>query len=153
KKPDGSKYTLAKNGEEWELSQPTRDRVDPEKRKSVLQAVPDIWAEQFVAKPDKDLDKYGLKDPHETIRVTTTNGGTITLLIGNESPTKKVRTVTRPAPAMGGLPPQAMTQRIEDHFRYAKLANNDQVFEIKDDKLKDVFVPVADLRDSRVARF
>jgi hypothetical protein len=153
KKPDGSKYALVKNGEEWELSQPTRDRVDPEKRKSVLQALPDIWAEQFVMKPDKDLAKYGLKEPQEIIRVTTNNGRPITLLIGNESPTKKTRTVARPAPQMPGMPPQQMTQKIEERFRYAKLENNDQIFEIKADKLKDVFVPVADLRDSRVARF
>src|SRR5262249_13527556 len=77
RRPDGSKYALVKNGDEWELSQPTKDRVDPEKRKSVLQAMPDIWAEQFVAKQDKDLAKYGLKEPQETIRVTTNNGGTI----------------------------------------------------------------------------
>jgi threonine dehydratase len=46
-----------------------------------------------------------------------------------------------------------MTERVEEKFHYAKLENNDQIFEIKADKLKDVFVPVADLRDSRVARF
>jgi len=153
KKPDGSKYALVKKGDEWELSQPTKDRVDPEKRKSVLQAMPDIWAEQFVVKQDKDLAKYGLKEPQETIRVTTNNGGTITLLIGNESPTKKTRTVARPAPQVPGMPPQQMTQKVEDRFRYAKLENNDQVFEIKADKLKDVFVPFSDLRDARVARF
>src|SRR5262249_39978168 len=129
-----------------------RDRVDPEKRKTVLQAIPDIWAEQFVAKSDKDLSKYGLKDPKRTLSVTTTNGNIITLLIGDESPTRKVRMVTRPAPPVGGMQ-EPMTQRIEEHFRYAKLANNDQIFEVKDDKLKDVFVPVADLRDPRVARF
>jgi hypothetical protein len=153
KKPDGGTYALAKVNADWELTKPTRDRVDPDKRKSVLQALPDIWAEQFVAKPDKDLAKYGLKDPQEIIKVTTNSGGTITLLIGNESPTKKTRTIMRPAPQAPGMPPQQMAQKIEEHFRYAKLENNDQIFEIKSDKLKEVFVPVADLRDSRVARF
>src|SRR5262249_48088505 len=62
KKPEGGKYALVKNGDDWELSQPTKDRVDPEKRKSILQAIPDIWAEQFVAKTDEDLAKYGLKE-------------------------------------------------------------------------------------------
>jgi hypothetical protein len=154
KKPDGGTYALAKVNADWELTKPTRDRLDPDKRKSLLQAIPDIWAEQFVAKPDKDLAKYGLKDPQEIIKVTTNSGGTITLLIGNESPTKKTRTITRPSPQVPGMPPQPMTQKIEEHFRYAKLENNDsQIFEIKSDKLKDVFVPAGDLRDSRVARF
>jgi hypothetical protein len=154
KKPDGSNYTLVKNGEDWELSQPVHDRLDPDRKKSVLQAIPDIWAEQFVTKPEKDLAKYGLKDPEQVIRVTPTGSDkSIVLLIGSESPTKKVRTVTRPAPAMGGLPPQQMAQKIEEHFRYARLENNEQIFEVKADKLKDVFVPVAELRDARVARF
>src|SRR5262249_13360533 len=152
-KPGGTKFTMTKVNSDWELTQPTHDRVDPDKRKSVLQALPDIWAEQFVVKPDKDLSKYGLKDSKETIKVTTTNGGTITLAVGSESPTKKTRTVARPAPQVPGMPPQQMTQKIEERFRYAKLENNDQIFEIKADKLKDVFVPFADLRDSRIARF
>ena len=152
-KPGGTKFTMTKVNSDWELTQPMRDRLDPDRRKSVLQAVPDIWAEQFVVKPDKDLSKYGLKDSKETIKVTSTNGGTISLVIGSESPTKKTRTVARPAPQVPGMPPQQMTQKIEEHFRYAKLENNDQIFEIKSEKLKDVFVPIADLRDSRIARF
>jgi hypothetical protein len=154
KKPAPSTVTLTKNGTEWELAQPVRDRLDPDKRKSLLQAVPDIWAEQFVAKPDKDLAKYGLKDPEQILRVVPAGSDKpIMLLIGSESPTKRTRTVTRPAPPVGGMQRPPMTERIDEKFRYAKLENNDQIFEIKADKLKDVFVPAADMRDARVARF
>jgi hypothetical protein len=154
KKPAASTITLTKKGEEWELAQPVRDRIDPDKRKSLLQVVPDIWAEHFVAKPDKDLAKYGLKDPEQILRVVPAGSDKpIVLWIGSESPTKRTRTITRPAPPIGGMQRPPMTERIDEKFRYAKLENNDQIFEIKADKLKDVFVPAADLRDARVGRF
>src|SRR5262249_348662 len=46
--PLSTRFRLAHVGKEWELSQPGRDRLDPDKRNSLLEAVPDVWAEQFV---------------------------------------------------------------------------------------------------------
>ena len=113
--------------------------------------MPDVWAEFFVEKPKKDLDEYGLKDPAQTVSLKRPDGGHITLLIGKESRTKK-RTVTRPAPPGLPMPPQQET--VNEVYRYAKLQDNDQIFEIKPDKLnKDVFVAVDTLRDPRLARF
>src|SRR5262249_45486540 len=37
--------------------------------------------------------------------------------------------------------------------RYAKLKDNDQIFEIRDNKLKDIFVPLNSIRDAHLARF
>jgi hypothetical protein len=163
KKIDGIEYTLARTdedtlkrtGERWQLNglPSGPDRLDPEKRKTILRALPDLWAEQFVSKPEQDLARYGLKDPELTLRVIDEGGSPITLLIGAESPTKKERTVVRSMPAFGGRPPQQFVDKVEDRFRYAKLANNDQIFEIKDDKLKDLFVPASDLRDATLTRF
>src|SRR5207253_9360681 len=54
---------------------------------------------------------------------------------------------------MGGptMPPQK--EDIHEEYRYAKLAGNDQIFEIKADKLKDIFVDGKTLRDPQIAHF
>jgi hypothetical protein len=148
---DGS-YTLTQAGDEWELREPVRDHTDPDKLKTILAAVPDIWAEQFVDKPKADLAEYGLKEPKESLTVTRPSGDTVTLLIGKQSK-MKTRTVTKPAPAFGGpgMPPQR--EVVHEEYRFAKLQDNNQIFEIKADKLKDIFVAANTLRDPRVARF
>jgi hypothetical protein len=140
----------------WDLVEPVRDRADPDKLKTVLTAVPDIWADQFIYKPAKDLTAYGLSDPEQTITVTGKQGEKLVLLIGKESPHKGKRTVTRPAPppAFPGQPPaQPMQETVPVVFRYAKLQNNDQIFEIQAEKLKDIFVAPDTLRDAQLARF
>lgn len=141
---------------DWDLTEPVRDRTDPDKLKTVLTAVPDIWADQFIDKPAKDLGEYGLSDPEQTITVTGKQGEKLVLLIGKESPHKGKRTVTRPAPppAFPGQPPaQPMQETVPVVFRYAKLQNNDQIFEIQAEKLKDIFVAPDTLRDAQLARF
>jgi hypothetical protein len=145
-------YALARQGDEWDLTEPVRDRPDPEKLKTILGAVPDIWAEQFVDKPKKDLAEYGLNKPEQTIRVMRAPGDAITLLVGKQSQVK-TRTVMRPAPNMGGPPMPPQKEIVHEEYRYAKLQNNDQIFEIKAEKLKDLFVSVDALRDAQLARF
>jgi hypothetical protein len=147
-KPDGSKFTLAHKGEDWQLSEPVADRVEPEKLKGILTAVPDIWAEQFV-QPTKDLADYGLKEPEQTIRVTLPGGAVRELLVGKVSQIK-----SRPAPPgnpLLGQPPPPPPPPEE--YRYAKLKDNDQVFEIRANRLKEVFVKLDDLRDPHLAHF
>jgi hypothetical protein len=151
-KGPAASYTLVKPGSDWQLSQPVKDRVDPDKLNLVLGAVPDVWAESFVAKPKADLAEYGLKDPKESIRVVRPSGDVVTLLIGKQSQVK-VRKVLRPAPNMGGPPMPPQEEMVHDEYRYAKLAGNDQVFEILAGKLKDLFVPGPSLRDPKLARF
>jgi hypothetical protein len=155
KKPEEKKagrgsYALKRNGDEWELEKPVRDRVDPDRLKTLLAAVPDIWAEEFVQKPKKDLAEYGLKEPEQTLRVTLPGGETRTLLIGKVSQ-MKVRMVTKPSPPGLPLPPQR--EPVHDEYRYAKLQANEQVFEVRSERLKDVFVAADTLRDARLARF
>lgn len=151
KKEDGVRYTLSRNGNDWELSQPVRDRVDPDKLKSILTAIPDVWAESFVRDPKKnDPTVTGLDKPEEELQVTLPNGTTMTLQIGKVSQTK-TRTVTRPSPPGMPLPPQKET--VHEDYRYAKLKDNDQVFEIKADSLKEIFPTVDALRDAKLARF
>lgn len=144
-------YELEQVDGEWQIKEPTKDRVDPERLRQLMTAIPDIWAEQFVAK--KDLAAYGLDKPTESLTVTGSKGEAITLLIGKTARTK-ARTITRPAPAMPGMPPMGpQKETIHEEYRYAKLQNNDQVFEIQAARLKDIYLPLAQLRDPRLVRF
>jgi hypothetical protein len=151
KKGTPTHFTLAKTGDDWQLQDPVKDTPDPDKLKSILTVVPDIWAEKFVENPDKDLTKYGLKEPEESIQITKANGEMMTLLIGKESREER-RTVIKPAPPFG--PPQPpKPETIVEKYRYAKLKDNDQVFEIRDAKLKDIFLPLNTVRDAHLAHF
>src|SRR5262249_34131469 len=114
-------------------------------------AVPDVWAEQFVEKKGKDLAELGLKDPEQTLRVTRPSGDVITLLVGKQSQTKK-RLVTKP-PLPFGPPKPPMREVVREEYRFAKLQDNDQVFEVKADTLKDVAAAADTLRAARLARF
>ncbi|MGH7222594.1 MAG: DUF4340 domain-containing protein, partial [Gemmataceae bacterium] len=172
-----------KDWKEAELVEPTRDRLDDEARKALLAGVFDIWAEKFVPLNTSDstslvglfrprllgdtmsaatdiffatqgglLVRSGLSEPEKTITVKYANGDTVSLQIGNVS-SRRINMV--PAPPQPGMPP-GMPQRmmpVREEYRYAKLQYNDQIFEIKSDKLKDVFVALDKLRDNRVARF
>lgn len=145
-------YTLVRAGEEWELREPVRDRADPDKLRTLLAAVPDLWAEQFVRGPKKDLDEYGLKNPEKTLMVTRPGGDVVTLLIGKQS-RMATRKVTKPVPPQFGGMGEPRVEIVHDEYRYAKLADNEQIFEIKADRLKDVFVAANTLRDATLARF
>jgi len=151
-KGSGGNYVLARKGDEWALTEPVHDRADPDKLKTVLASVPDIWAEQFVDNAKKDLAEYGLKNPEQTLHVAGKASSEITLLIGKNARTK-TRTVLRPAPNFGGPPMPPQQEVVHEEYRYAKLTGNDQIFEIKADKLKDIFVDGKTLRDPQLARF
>jgi hypothetical protein len=182
KKPNGAHFTLERQGSDWTLTEPVRDRVEANPRDALLAAVPDIWAEQFVppgtggitpslwhvhpfwdvASVTTDLFfatqggllvRSGLTEPERIITVKYANGDTVSLQIGNISG-RRMKMV--PAPQQPGMPPGMQPQRmmpVPEEYRFAKLQYNDQIFEIKADKLKDVFVALDTLRDSRVARF
>jgi hypothetical protein len=144
-------YDLARTGSEWELRAPFRDRPDPDKLQKILTAAPDIWAERFVDKKDKKLDDFGLNSPEEKLTVALANGGRVTLLVGKQARVD-MRKVMKPAPPFGPPRPPQM-ELVRDEYRYAKLGNNEQIFEIKADRLKDLAVSAAELRDARLARF
>ncbi len=145
-------YALTRAGNQWDLTRPVRDRTDPDHLNTLLGALPDIWAEQFVPRPYKDLTEYGLKAPEQTLSVTKPSGDIVTLLIGKLSPTVRERKVPGPAPPPG-MPFQPPPLTVKDEYRYAKLRDNDQIFEIKVERLKDIFVAAKELRDARLARF
>lgn len=152
----GADFTLTRSGEgkqsTWELTAPLHDRADPDKLRSLLSAVPDLWAEQFVEKPKADLAEYGLKEPEQTLTVQLPAAKEpIVLQIGKVSQSKTRVQMEEPPPFMRGQPPQPKI--VQEDYRYAKLKDNSQIFEIKGDKLKDVFAGLDTLRDPRLARF
>ena len=126
---------------------PVRDRPDPAKLRAVLTAVPDLWVESF-AKPDKPT---GLDKPERTVTVTRADGKAVTVLIGAVS--KSTTKTEPPAPPMfPGAPPQPPKVTTEE-YRYAKLKDNELVFELRTDKLNDLFADPQELRDPALARF
>jgi hypothetical protein len=166
---------------EAELTEPVHDRLDDEARKALLAGVFDLWAEQFVhagsggvspwlwvhayptpacvvtdlffASQGGLLVRAGLTNPERVITAKSDKGDTVTLLVGSVSSRRRKLV---PAPQQPGMPPGMQQQRmmpVTEEYRYAKLQFNDQIFEIKADKLKDVFVALDKLRDSRVVRF
>jgi hypothetical protein len=181
KKTDGPRFTLERRDSEWELAEPVRDRLDSAPRDALLSAVPDIWAEQFAPPNAGDIPsllglfrpqtsaplaatdaffatqggllvRSGLLEPERTISVKYDNGDTVTLEIGSVS-SRRIKLV--PAPPPPGMPPGMGQQMrpVTQEYRYARLQDNDQIFQIQADKLKDVFVALDTLRDPRVARF
>lgn len=145
----GHEYSLVRTGDAWELRKPVRDRVDPDKIKGILAGLPDIWVEKFVDAGKKSLDDFGLKDPAQDLKVVLPRGDTVTLLIGKTSD-KQTRIIKK-----GGGPPfgKPSVDIVEEEFKFAKLKDNDQVFEIKADKLKDIVIAADTLRDPLLARF
>lgn len=154
---DGDKdvqYTLVKNGGDWQLKKPYPDAVEPDKLKSLLAAAPEIWVEKFIsdAPKDKDLEKYGLKNPQRSLVVTRPGVGPMKLFLGNLSDREEVRTIPSPPDPTGMRPPMPPQTSIEK-FRYARLDNYDRVFEVKEGRLNALFVPPDQLRDPKLARF
>jgi hypothetical protein len=133
--------------EEWELAEPVADHADPDKLRAALAVAPDIWVDNFVTVPN--LADAGLDKPERTLKVETATR-TIDLLIGKISREVEKKAPPPPANPFGAPPPPPPGKEV---YRYAKLAGNPQVFEIKADKLGDLFVSAAGLRDPRLVRF
>jgi Domain of unknown function (DUF4340) len=184
KTEDGSTYSLKRGADGWELSAPARDRLEPRTRDALLAAVPDLWAERFVAhdvraaaaapalcdgglsalvsglfwasvnEPNKApqwlVTRAGLASPERTVSVTRDDGSAVELLIGKSAGSRPKKVMRQPPP---GVPGQPIEVDEPEDFLYAKLKDNPQIFEIKADRLKDVFVAVDALRDPQLAHF
>ena len=150
--PDGA-VTIARDGKTWYVTSPTKDRVDPDKLRGLLVGLTDLFADRFVAS-GKKLDEMGLTPPEYKLKIARNGGGETTLDIGKISESKE-HPVIKPAPPASPFapPPKPNITFVKEEYRFAKLPENDQLFEIRTDKLKDVTLSLADIRDPRVARF
>jgi hypothetical protein len=173
---EGIHFALERRPDGWELQSPYRDRLDPRSRDALLRALPDVWAEQFV-RPEaaafpaslavpgvgwalaldpalarkRLLDKTGLENPERTVEVRQP-GGSVVLLIGKTAEVRTHKETRQPPPGLP-VPPRPVEEEVKEEYRFAKLKDNDQIFEINAEKLKDVFVGLDKLRDAQVARF
>lgn len=156
-----AKFTLVKKDKDWRLKDAQRkkdkswepagadDRVDPDRLSGLLRGFPDLWAEKFIAKGDKSLDDFGLKDPEYVFTAAKAGGAKTTILIGKVSQSKSTEKPPPPNPFGQPMPPQKKTEE----YRYAMLRGNSQIFEIKADKLADIAIPLDAVRDPVLARF
>jgi hypothetical protein len=168
----------------WALVAPVRDRVEPEKLRKLLAAVPDLWVEEFAyntdqlfaladllaapsaghlavgaalldhaAKPDAFLKRTGLEKPERTLTVTRADGTKVVIQFGAVAKTgERDEPVTLPG-GPPGAPPRTITRKVPEEYRFARLANNPQVFVVRADKFADLFTRAGDLKDPKVVRF
>jgi hypothetical protein len=169
--------------ERWQIVEPVVDRPEPEKLKALLTAIPNLWVESFDPKNEKvaaaaalaavpggglpvsvplakiasesgDSDwlkkQSELDNPKYKISVTLPSGDVVTLNLGKVSHTSE--RPGQPPPQRPGMPPMP-PMPIREEFRYAQLAGQPIIFEVKADKLSDLFVAANALRDERLARF
>ncbi len=159
-----SKFTMAKKENDWILKEAStkkdkdwkrlcsEDRIDPAKRDALLRGFPDLWADKFVDAKAKSLDETGLKDPAYIVSAKNASGAKVKLLIGKVSSSKSRIAKGPTPPGQFGQPPK-QPEIVTEEYRYAKLDKNEQIFEMKADKLRDIGVDVEDLRDPLLARF
>lgn len=124
-----------------------KDRTDPAKLRSVLTAIPELWVESFLT----PTSATGLDNPERSVTVTRTDGKTVTLQIGHVT-RRTVKTEAAPPPMFPGAPTPPPKETVEE-YRYAKLKDNDLVFELRTDPLNDLFADPQELRDGALARF
>ncbi|MGL4550014.1 MAG: DUF4340 domain-containing protein, partial [Gemmataceae bacterium] len=120
------RFAVRKAGDEWELSYPQRDALDPRGRDQLLEAVADLWAEKFV---EKAPEKFEVE---KRLTLTRNDGTAMTLEIG-----------------------QAVPGAADGAGRaFARLAGSGRVFEVSASKFGDIFPGRLDtLRDAQLARF
>jgi hypothetical protein len=159
--PD-AKFTIGKKAGEWILKEAftkkdkdwkrvcSEDRLDPAKRDALLRGFPDLWADKFLDDKKKSLKECGLDEPAYVLSASSPESGKIKLLIGKVSESK-MRIVKAPPNPFG--PPTKPPEMINEEYRFAKLDKNDQIFELRTDKLRDIGVELDELRDAKLAHF
>ena len=136
--------TALQLAQSWILQKPVRDRVNPKKLTVALSTIPEMWVENFYPS-NIDPEKTGLDTKSEPCPLTLTMTfsdepkNPRRLIIGNVS-RKTVEEKEEPGPPQfPGGPPRTITKKIETEYRYAKLDKTALVFDIRGDKLNDLF--------------
>src|SRR5262249_39020692 len=117
----------------------------------LVAAVPELWVEQFVT--ETDPAKTGLDKPERKLTVTPPGGKPVTLEIGKVSRVEMRKDAAPPPPPSPVAPPPPPPKVTREEYRYARLADNPQVFEVKADKLNDLFITPDSARDANLVRF
>ena len=132
------------------------DYLDPAAGDTLLNNIPEIWAERFYFGDAATPAKTGLDKPERVLTVTDPAGKAIKLLVGKKSRERAFKRLVQTQPPPGLPPGMQLPPReevVKEEFLFAQLADNPQVFEVKADKVNQVFVSRAKLRDAKLARF
>ena len=129
--PDG-KFTLVKARQGVDARRAGRATAPiPKSCKPLLAGLPDFWAERFVDKKGKNARRLRPRQAGVHAHGHAPGGAAVKVLVGKVSDTKE-RIVTRPGPPnQFGMPPKPIVQIVKEEYRFAKLEDNDQIFEVK----------------------
>ncbi|MFW6108392.1 MAG: DUF4340 domain-containing protein, partial [bacterium] len=120
------KLVLEKAEGRWHLAEPAADRADAARVHALLLHAVTLRVEHFVTEDAPRLADYGLDEPQATCEIVTTDGTTMTLLVG--------------AAARGG-----------EGLVYAKRGEEPAVFTLKEVRVAQLTVAPEDVRSRRVA--
>jgi len=139
-------YSLVKKDRKWTIETPLKARADQAAVSRLLQAVSSMTVSSFVDDAPKTLRPYGL-DPAKLVVAITTEKKT----------PKKIEGPPTTAPAKPEYDVATRTIRVAfggsaEKTVFAKLDDPDSpaVFEVADDILKRVGLPLTELRDKRI---
>lgn len=80
------RFVLAKDGDDWKLTEPLADRANRGAISTLLSTLTGLKAERTLAAADVKLADYGLADPNLAVTLTDEDGTARTLKLGGELP-------------------------------------------------------------------
>jgi len=87
KKKDGQDLVAERPSGTWHITSPIPYNADQDAMSALIGSVSSLNADSVVEQKPSDLSPYGLAQSAETVIVTTRNGKTKTLLLGDDVPT------------------------------------------------------------------
>lgn len=139
-------YSLVKKELKWTIETPLKARADQAAVSKLLQAVAGMTVLSFVDDAPKTLRPYGLAPARLVVAITT-----------EKKTPKKIEPPPATAPATPEFDVVTRTIRVAfggsaEKLVFARLDDPDSpaVFQVADDILKKIGLPLADLRDKRV---
>jgi hypothetical protein len=88
KKKDGADTTLEKNSAgKWQMTAPKAYGVDQDAASQLVSSVASVTSDRVVEDKASDLSQYGLNAPSLEVTVTTKDGKSKKLMIGDDTPT------------------------------------------------------------------
>src|ERR1017187_8771958 len=84
KKKDGQDLVIERPSGTWHIASPVPYNADQDAMSELIGSVSSLNADSVVEQKPSDLSAFGLAQPAETVIVTTRNGKTKTLLLGDD---------------------------------------------------------------------
>ena len=119
---DGMTTTLAKSGSDWTITKPYKARADFAGAEAILTALSSAQMQKIISNEAKDLGKYGLDKPQETVTVLSGSTRASFALGKKEGESNYARDLSRPmiftvpATTATDLEKDAATLRSKDMF-------------------------------------